>query len=321
MIDLPDKLRVIVLMGGKSSEAPISLRSGRQISDSLRRLGHEVLDIDFDISKLDQIVEFKPDMIYIALHGRYGEDGCVQGLLELLGIPYTGSGVMASAVSMDKEMCKTVLRANGIATPNSLILPQEFKISGQEEVMKLNDKIVNVLGGYPCVVKPNNEGSTVGLSIVKSVDQLEAAIDLASKSGFEILMEQFVSGTEVTVAVIGGKMPKALPVIEVVTKRPLLDWEAKYTPGETQHIIPARLPEETIKTCEETAIGAYTALKCRGCARVDMIVSEDGKANVLEMNTIPGMTNTSFVPDVVNRTGIGMDSFVQMMIEDCLNNM
>jgi len=303
-------------MGGTSSEAPISLRSGKQISDCLKRLGHKVLDIDFDISKIEQIIEFKPDMVYMALHGKYGEDGCVQGLLELLNIPYTGSGVMASAISMDKEMAKTVLRSKGITTPNSFILPHEFK----ESVEEINNKILNLIGGYPCVIKPNNEGSTVGLSIVKSIDDLEPALELASKSGFEILVEQFISGTEVTVAVYGSKEPKTLPVIEIVTKRSLLDWEAKYTPGQTEHIIPARLPESILKGCEDTAINAYKALKCRGCARVDIIVTKDGQINVLEMNTIPGMTDTSFVPDVVNRCGIGIDKFIQMMVEDCLNN-
>ena len=305
------KLKIAVLMGGNSSEAAVSYKSAANITAVLQDMGHDVVAFDFWPSEIPQLIDYAPDMAFNMMHGRYGEDGCVQGILELLSIPYTGSGVTASSVAMNKHMTKTILDANGIHTPKGILIKKGTVI----DIDKLNEDIKSTLNGYPCVIKPNCSGSTVGLTILKEESGLSSAIELAKQEKDDILIEEFISGKEITVSVLGDK---PLPVIEISTTREVFDWEAKYTPGYTEHIIPARLPEQLLLTCQDIAVKTSSALGCMGASRVDMIVCESNDVFVLEINTIPGMTKTSLYPDALSHAGISLVDFANYMIEDCL---
>ncbi|MCR4426243.1 MAG: D-alanine--D-alanine ligase [Firmicutes bacterium] len=306
-------MKIAVLMGGPSSEREVSLMSGRQVAGALRRLGHNVIELDPDEDGILALLTNRPDVVFIALHGRYGEDGCIQGLLELAHIPYTGSGVLASALAMDKIMAKVVFRSLGIPTPEWVTVTRSDAGVGSPCA---DDALLQV--GLPCVVKPSAQGSTVGVTVVRDAESLADAVHLALSYGDQALIEQFVTGTEITVGVLGDSPARALPTLEIVSKKPTYDWEAKYTPGMSEHIIPARVPEEVRAKCQDLAVRAHTALGCRGFSRVDMIATPSGEVQVLEVNTVPGLTAVSLLPDAARAVGISFEQLVQMAVDGAL---
>ncbi|MGE5575694.1 MAG: D-alanine--D-alanine ligase [Syntrophothermus sp.] len=305
-------MRVAVIMGGRSSEREVSLRTGQQVSQALRSRGHEVAEFDVDENLVENLKKAGVDVAYIALHGKYGEDGTMQGLLELMGIPYVGSGVLASALGMDKVMAKKLFRYDGITTPADFVVNKE-DLERQDQA-SLTKKILEKVG-LPMVVKPNASGSTVGVTIVHNQNELWGALKEAFRYDESVLVEEYIKGTEITATVIGNSRPKVYPLIEIVPKTAFYDYEAKYTKGMSEHIIPPRLPEEQQAKAKELALRAYQSLGCRGFARVDLIVrSTDGKPYVLEVNTLPGMTETSLVPDAARAEGISFPDLVEMLL-------
>lgn len=298
--------RVAVLMGGRSAEREVSLNSGCQVGEALRSRGWDVVSIDAASPKMiDELRDSGAGVVFICLHGRFGEDGTVQGLLELMDLPYVGSGVLASALAMDKVMSKHIFSCEGIRSPEYVAL----RGAGAHDL----DAVVSRLG-EKVVVKPASEGSSVGMHIVHDASELAAAVEDAFRHDDVVLIERFVAGTEVTVGVIGNELPEALPTIEVVAANEFYDYESKYQPGMSQHIIPARVPEEARAECERLAVATHAALGCRGVSRTDTIVTEDGTVYVLEVNTIPGMTSTSLLPDAARAAGIEFPDLCERLV-------
>lgn len=252
----------------------------------------------------------RPDLVFIALHGRGGEDGAVQGMLEVLGIPYTGSGILASALAMDKAMTKRLFRSGGIPVAREILLSQL-----PTEGNALTAQIQTQLGGFPVFVKPNREGSTVGGTLVQSPEQLEAAVKRAFQYDTTILIEQYLRGMEITVGILGnaGEELAALPVVEIVPTSEYYDFESKYAAGGSEHIIPARLNDAQTQQVQELARQCHTLLGCRGMSRTDFIVTSDGPF-ALETNTIPGMTPTSLLPQAAAVAGIPFAELLDRII-------
>ena len=291
--------KIALLMGGDSSEREISLKSGSAILKALKERGYDASPVDVR-DELKLLCTSGFDKAFIALHGSLGEDGSIQGMLEMLKLPYTGSGVLASAATMDKVFAKMVMLSQGIPTPDFRVLSAG------------NDALEAVSGlEYPLIVKPVSEGSTIGLSKVESESGLKYAVDLACRYGDRVLVERFVKGREVTAGIIGGK---SLPLVEVVPKKGLYDYEAKYTKGMTEYIVPARIDEELAEKVSRIALSSYNLFGCRGAARVDVMLGEDGPA-VLEINTVPGMTETSLLPMAAKEAGISFGELVETIIE------
>ncbi len=250
------------------------------------------------------------DVVVIALHGTWGEDGTIQGLLELLGKPYTGSGVMASALAMNKAMSKRVFAREGIPTPAWMLAEHNGLIHSLARTGVVPPPVLRI--GMPVVVKPNEEGSTVGLAVVGQDTEFLPAFEVAARFGGEVLIEQYVPGRELTVAVVGNE---ALPIVEIRPKGGLYDYAAKYTPGGSEYQCPARLPEELTERICELGVQAAKALDCRGVSRADFRLSPDNEPLCLEVNTIPGMTPTSLVPMAAKAKGISYDQLVARMVE------
>lgn len=252
------------------------------------------------------------DVAFIALHGPYGEDGTLQGMLDLIGIPYVGSGCLASALAMDKAMAKKVFAAEGIPTPRGVVLERGRFVASPDAAATLAAAFV------PAVVKPSRQGSSIGMSMVNEASAMRAALDVAFEYDARVLVEERVRGTEITVGVIGNKEPQALPVVEIVPKRDFFDYQAKYDPGLTDEICPARILEAVAKEAQAIAIKSHRALDCRGLSRVDMMVGERGIV-VLEVNTMPGMTTSSLLPKAARAAGIPfgdlLDRLVRLALE------
>jgi D-alanine-D-alanine ligase len=290
--------KIAVLMGGLSAEREVSLRTGQAISQALKRCGYQVCDIDAGRDLPQQLQRAGIEVAFIALHGRYGEDGTVQGVLEMAGIPYTGSGVLASSLAMDKVATKKMLCYHGIATPDfAVIRPGQFR--------------QDALPDYPLVVKPAREGSTIGISIAHNEQELAAGLEEAFRHDDLVLVEKFVAGAEVTVGVLDGQ---PLPVIQVVPKGGFYDYQAKYTPGQTEYLLPAPLPQSLYKALQNAAVQVFEAIGCRGAARVDFMVA-DTAFYCLEVNTIPGMTETSLLPKAAGAAGMTFDELVERILK------
>lgn len=305
----PEQIKVTLLKGGKSNEREISLQSGAACAQALREQGFSVVELDTaDEGFVEQLMASTPDVVFLALHGRDGEDGCVQGLCEILGYPYTGPGVLASALAMDKLRCKAFYRAAGLPTAPWAGV-QHGKIPPADELLEQV--------GIPCVVKPSHEGSALGVHIVNTSEELMQALEDALALDDEVVVERFVGGTEVTVAVLGNDDPEALPVIEIVPQEAsdFYDFEAKYAQGGSTHIIPARLPEELNLECQRIALDAHRALGCTGVSRSDIIVEDGGSCWLLETNTLPGMTSTSLLPDAARKVGIEFGPLCRLLVE------
>jgi D-alanine-D-alanine ligase len=288
------KKRVGLLLGGRSSEREVSLRSGAAVKDALIRKGYTVIAIDPAERLIEKLKEERIDVAFIVLHGKWGEDGSIQGLLEMMGIPYTGPGVLGSASAMDKICMKYILTAIGVATP---------------------DYAVAVQGGPldfppPYVVKPANEGSTIGISVVRDEGEKKDALETAFRYDRKVLVEKFVEGAEITVAVVNGV---ALPTIEVKPESGFYDFEAKYTKGKTRYIVPAPISAEAEKRAAEAALKVYQAFDLAGSVRIDMFVEGDTPA-VIDINTSPGMTETSLVPKAWAYLGRTFDDLVEEIL-------
>ncbi len=305
---------VALLTGGWSDEREISRASGEACAKALREAGFSVVDV-LDVAEegfVQRLACGKYDVAFVAMHGRYGEDGCIQGLLEVLHLPYTFSGVLASAMGTEKDVAKVMYRQAGIPTPENVVIKPGTVLSAAEQ-----DELVERLG-LPLFVKPACNGSSYGITRVTDVSQLPAALELASSQGDNALVEQCITGMEITVPVIGNDDPQALPIVEIVTGAEFYDLKVKYEPGELHHVIPARLSEDVYARAQELAISAHKALGCRGASRSDFIVTADGTPYILETNTIPGMTETSLLPDSARRAGIEFPELCRRFVEFAL---
>jgi D-alanine-D-alanine ligase len=288
--------RVGILMGGSSAEREISLHSGRAVACALEQAGHEVVRIDLGSQQdpAEQLRRAAIDVAFLALHGRFGEDGCVQGMLELLGIPYTGSGVLESALAMDKLKSKELFRLHNVPTPPYYVFSAQ----------PTSDEILETHGsfGFPAMVKPRREGSSIGISLAHDADRLIEAIRAAAEHDRDVLVERFIRGKEITVGILNGRV---LGALEVAPASGIYDYAAKYTPGMTEYHVPARLTPALYKNVLFLAERAAEALGVSGAVRVDMIVTEGQNEYVLEVNTLPGMTPTSLLPKIAEAAGFG----------------
>jgi D-alanine-D-alanine ligase len=295
--------KVAVLYGGRSAERDVSLRTGKACADALVTKGYDVTLVDVDQELAARLRELRIDVAFNALHGRWGEDGCVQGLLEAMGVPYTGSGVLASAMGMDKVVAKAMFKALGIPVIDYRVFP-----AAAADRIAVSD----LPFGLPCVVKPSGEGSSVGVHIVKEAGKLpEACADAATFKG-DVIVERYVKGSEVNVAVLDGK---ALGAIEIVPANEFYDYAAKYTAGTTKYFDPARIPEAHARRVLEAAETAHRGLGCAGVTRVDFIIAPDGTPFILEINTLPGMTGTSLVPKIAAGLGIPFPDLCERLLE------
>ncbi|HSW04315.1 D-alanine--D-alanine ligase [Aquabacterium sp.] len=314
-IDVKAFGKVAVLMGGSSAEREVSLMSGSGVLQALKSQGVDAYA--FDPSTRD-LVELKRDgfaRVFIALHGRHGEDGCVQGALELLGLPYTGSGVMASAISMDKTMSKRVFVAEGLPTPRWIWLAPDNQ--QRERVITVPDEL-----GLPLIVKPPREGSSIGITKVAGYSEMSEAVTLATQYDPDVLCEEFIEGEEVTCPVLGvGTGAHALPVIRIVAPEGKYDYQNKYFTDDTTYLCPSGLPEDEEREIQRIVVAAYRALGCRGWGRADLMIrAADRKPFLLEMNTSPGMTGHSLVPKSAQAVGIGYPQLcVQLLASAALD--
>ncbi len=299
---------VVVLAGGDSSEREVSLASGEQVYQALVGQGYQAHLLDLDKNVWEKLKELKPGVVFIALHGSPGEDGKVQALLEVLKIPYTGSGVLASALAMNKLYSKQLFSAVGLP-----ILPYEVveRSDWPKKLQKIEEKIES--WGGKCVVKPATEGSSVGVTVVKSKLELESAFENAFKFGQTALVEKYFKAREIQVGILGNKKLTPLPPIEIVAKKEFFDYEAKYTPGLAEEIAPAPLSEAETKEAQGLAVKAYECLGCRGFARVDMFYGSQ-KFFVSEINTIPGLTANSLFPKEAKAAGISFPELVVQIV-------
>lgn len=291
--------KIVVVMGGPSTEAEISRQTGTAILKALQSKGYHAEGLELDPPNFaEQIKKSECAIVFNALHGKYGEDGVLQGTLDMLGIPYTGSGVLAAAVTMDKAASKRVFLGAGISTPRShTYCSYEMKRDLAAEITKEFS--------IPVVVKAASQGSSIGVVIVEKREDLQAALKEAFKYNDEVLVEEFIQGKELTVAVWGDEeKAEAFPVIEITTTSGRYDYESKYTKGASTHIIPARVPEALTEKIKALAVDTFRACGCRGVARVDMMLSEAGVPYVIEVNSVPGMTELSLVPDAGRAMGI-----------------
>ncbi|HIU23864.1 MAG TPA: D-alanine--D-alanine ligase [Candidatus Coprovicinus avistercoris] len=306
-----DTCKVALITGGWSDEKEISRASGQACAQALQDAGFiniDVIDISDSCATI-QLAQGNYDVAFIAMHGQYGEDGCIQGLCEILHIPYTFSGVLASAMATEKNIAKQVYKEAGIPVPEGIEISASKKCS-LEELHSLVERL-----GLPIFVKPACNGSSFGVTKVTKEDQLQDAITKAQSSGSSALIEQCIEGTEITVPVLGNEDPQALPIIEVVTGADFYDLKVKYEDPSKHHVIPARLDEDIYKKAQEYAVIAHKALGCAGASRSDFIVTADGEPVILETNTIPGMTETSLLPDSARHAGIEFPELCRRLIE------
>lgn len=297
---------VAVLKGGWSPEREVSLSSGRGCAEALRQSGYRVTEIDAGRDLADQLLKVKPDVVFNALHGRWGEDGCVQGLLEILNIPYTHSGVLASSLAMHKERAKVVFAAAGLPVAQGVVVPRTEAADGH--VME-----------PPYVIKPVNQGSSVGVFIVRPGDNRPPA-ELTSPDwnlGEDVMVERYIAGRELSCAVMGEE---AFGVVDIIANTQFYDYEAKYASGGSRHEIPAKIDASTYAEVQRIAVAAHKALGCRGVSRADFRFddTQPGKTELilLEVNTQPGMTPTSLVPELANLAGYTYADLVSWMVED-----
>lgn len=303
----PRACRVALVCGGKSNEREISLASGKGAAEALKTAGFPVEMID-PASKEDlkRLIDEPFDVAFLCLHGKYGEDGTMQGFLDLIGLPYTCSGVWASALAMDKAKAKVFYKKEGIPTPPSMTVVKGQDVDLASVVATIGEKVV---------VKPGTEGSAIGVFIVEGIQEIEDALNKALEIDNEVLIERYIKGREFTVAVLGNRDPKAMPVIEIVPKSDFYDFESKYAVGGSQHICPARLPEDIAAVMQREAENAHKALSCSGTSRTDFILEDNGDCWALETNTIPGMTATSLLPDAARAAGLSFPELCTKLIE------
>ncbi len=296
--------RIAVLMGGQSAEHEISIRSGRAVWTALIQKGYDAIPLEVDSSVVGRLREVRGQIAFIALHGPGGEDGTIQGMLEVIRIPYTGSGVQACALAMDKALTKILLEQRGMPVPRGFVLEQ-------------GNRRKPLPGGFklPLVVKPVSQGSTFGITIVRKARDLQKALDAAFVYGPAALVEEYIDGREFTVGILNDK---ALPVVEIIPQGGFYDFAAKYTPGATVYKAPAPLPGRTAKLLQALALQAHRRLGCRGATRVDFRLNRQGHPFLLELNTVPGMTETSLLPMAAKAARLSYEDMVEAILESAL---
>jgi D-alanine-D-alanine ligase len=301
------KAKVVVAMGGSSAEREISIRSGSMVLRALQSLGYDARSVDYDERFIDAIRELKPDVVFNALHGPGGEDGHVQAVLEYLSVAYTGSGMEAAALSMDKHLTKKLLAAEGLPTP-------------AWDLFELAGGTLPLLPGsldLPLVVKPRFQGSAIGVTIVRTHEQWTNAMLTASKTYAQVLAEEYIEGREMTSGILGEE---ALPIVEIVPNRDeFYTFEAKYEPGGSTHIVPAQIDADLAARLQMLALSAHRLLGLRDCSRTDFIVGRDGRPYILEINSLPGLTPTSLLPDACASIGISFEALVDRLVEYALD--
>ncbi len=306
-MDLKAK-RIGVLMGGLSGEREVSLRSGENCFRALQSLGYDVVRIDALRDVATRLADERIEIAFLAVHGRYAEDGTLQGLLEVMGIPYTGSGVLASALGMNKVASKKIVRHGGVPTPDFC------ELGDSEDAGEAARRAADTLG-TPVMVKPVEEGSSLGVSKCGDVPSMTAALDEGRRSYGRMFVERFVPGREITVGVIQrGESLQVLPILELVPKNEFYDYEAKYTEGMTEFILPARLSATVAAEAGRLSVAAFRAVGCRGYARVDFMVAGDDVPYFTEVNTLPGMTDLSDLPAQAREAGIGYEELVETIL-------
>ena len=305
--------KIGVLMGGRSSEREVSLKTGESVYRSLVRSGYDAVALDVGPALTQTMQEHSIEIAFLALHGPGGEDGAIQGFLETLGIPYTGSGVRASAIGMHKVATKTQLAAEGISVPKGMVVlrGRAPSLSRILSTSKLT---------LPVVVKPASQGSTIGVTIVRKPSQWKEALRLAHQYDEEAMVEAFIPGHEVTVSLLGGadETVNGLPAVEIVAPDGFYDFSAKYEKGRTQYLCPAPLSASVTRQIRQLAIKTYQVLGCNGAARVDFRITPKGKPYVLEINTVPGMTETSLLPMAAGKAGISYDALTERILQSAL---
>ena len=306
----PSECRVALIAGGQRGEREQSLASGEGASQALKEAGFNVTVLDpAEKEDLKRLIDEPFDVAFLCLHGKLGEDGTVQGFLEVIGLPYIGSGVWSSALAMDKAKAKLYYQQHDIPTPPSVTVRAGDSVDAH--------RVIALLGDH-CVVKPGTEGSALGVFIVEGEQAILDAVEKALEIDDEVLIERYIKGTELTVAVIGGNDLQALPIIEIVPKSDFYDFESKYAPGGSQHICPAPLSGETTNVVQELSIKSHKAVGCDGVSRSDFILEEDGSCWILETNTIPGMTGTSLLPDAGRAAGISFPDLCTKLVQYAL---
>ena len=307
-------MRVAVLKGGRSLERQVSLASGARVEDALERLGHEVIAVDVGHDLVTRLRAERPDVAFVALHGRDGEDGTVQELLEVLGIPYTGSGVSACIRCADKVLAKHAMRDVGIATPDFLAFNETaFKELGAADALPAIEEHL----GFPLVVKPSDQGSALGIKFAADAAAVPAALVAAFSYSTKVLLERHVHGRDLAVSILGEE---PLPVVEAVPlDEEAYDFEARYTIGQTRFECPADLPDATSERAQELALSVHRLLGCRGFSRIDLLCDrESGELVVLEANAVPGLTETSLLPQAAEAAGVDFDALVARIVEYAL---
>jgi D-alanine-D-alanine ligase len=311
-------MRVAVLKGGRSLERQVSLRSGARVEDALERLGHEPISIDVGADLVERLEAARPEVAFVALHGRDGEDGTVQELLDALAIPYTGSGVSACIRAADKVLAKHAMRDHGIPTPDFFAFSETaFKELGAANALPAIEQRL----GFPIVVKPASQGSALGIKFARAADELPTALVAAFSYDRKVLLERYVPGRDLAVSVIEqGGAPQALPIVEAVpTDEDFYDFEARYEIGRTKFLCPAELADEVAAEATAIALEVFALLGLRGFARVDlMFEAGGGELQALEANAIPGMTETSLLPQAAEAAGIAFDELVQLIVDAAL---
>jgi D-alanine-D-alanine ligase len=299
-------------MGGVSRERDVSLRSGAAVGRSLRDLGHQVEELDVGEDFLEKLVEVagRVDAAFICLHGRGGEDGSVQGALELAGIPYTGSGILASATAISKVMSKTIFRVEGIPVAEDVVITRvELLDEGLERIAQGIGRDL----GFPCIVKPDREGSSVGACVARNHDDLERALEEAFSLDEVVLVEEFIEGREFTVGILGVD-ETVLPVLEVRASKGIYDYHCKYTTGMTEYLVPAPIDDRLAGALQDLSLRAHRSLRCSGVSRVDFMLDGEGRSYCLEVNTLPGMTELSLIPKAAAAVGISFDQVVERIL-------
>jgi len=299
-------MKIGVLLGGNSAEREVSLASGKAISAACKELGHDVLDLDpeFDMKLLVPDL-LTVDLVFNGLHGGDGENGVIPGFLQSLGVKYTGSKTEASAICMDKRISKALVHRKDLLTPNWVSLANNDPFSSVGDMV------------FPVVIKPNDQGSTIGLTVVKDESEIDDAIKLARQFANVVLIEEFIVGKEITVTVIGDK---AYPIVEIVPSHGLYDYECKYNKGMTEYFCPAIIDKDLTKAIHESALKIHRLLGCRHYSRVDFRLDKNGRAWFLELNTLPGMTETSLVPKSAKASGLSFPELIQTIINEALEN-
>lgn len=302
-------MKVAVLKGGSSLERQVSLRSGARIGEALRANDHEVTEIDVDQGLVQRLEEVKPDAVFIALHGRGGEDGTVQELMEILGLPFTGCGVLSSIQCMDKAVTKLILQKHDVPTPRFVTFNDTaFRNLGAGDSLTAIESDL----GFPVVVKPARQGSALGIKFAASHEELPGALVSAFSYDDRVLIEQFIKGREIAVSVLDGE---ALPAVEAVPiSGDFYDFESRYEIGKTDYVCPAELSADVAAKLADLAVRTYELLACHGFARVDFMVPEEGEPQVLEANSIPGLTRTSLMPMAAEAAGVPFEELAERLL-------